>query len=369
MATVADADPAFVARQRALFDNLGSLRLASYSLRADWERYGDLARPSDRRRYPGAEDLALPVTEERYRIAGFDRADAAVEDLYYTFVRDDGGWKIAADDDLDRFGLFSARHLWDTGPLYVRRSEHFLLLGHPCAGAGACSEVPPSLLPLAERALDQVSRYWKSPWPRRTVVLVPAGEEELVRMLQATFDPENFVAFAYSTIDIEEGPSFTAPRIVFDPGSLLARPQDDVYSVLVHELLHVATRRASGPFVPIFIEEGFADYVGRDADPAALGFLKAEVAAGRFDGRLPRDREFTTGDATSIFRSYQESHSAIRYLVERWGLRRFLAFYENLGARRLEAGTARFHVDDAMRDVIGIGLRRFEAAWADSLQG
>ena len=74
---------AFRSPQRALFEHLAGVRLASYELRAAWERYGDLAGPAECARHPGAQAIALPVTEERYRIAGYDRW-RWVEDLYST---------------------------------------------------------------------------------------------------------------------------------------------------------------------------------------------------------------------------------------------------------------------------------------------
>jgi hypothetical protein len=137
--------------------------------------------------------------------------------------------------------------------------------------------------------------------------------------------------------------------------------------VLAHELLHIATRYSSGPFVPVFIEEGLADYIGNDGSAEALSFLASEVSGGIFDRALPRDFEFTTGTGTDIFRSYQESHSAVRFFLLRWGLKRFTRFYRELGSREVRAGTARYHLSDALEKVLGLGYERFQKLWADSL--
>ncbi len=207
------------------------------------------------------------------------------------------------------------------------------------------------------------------PWSRDVVVLVPADSAELASILQITYGPESYVAFAISSVSDKKGFSYVAPRIIFNQEALADRTDESAAAILAHELLHVATRGHSGPFVPIFVEEGFAELVGRSTDPDALSFLSSEIAAGLFDRRLPREDQFRIGDSFSIFRSYQEGLSAVRFFVDRFGLRRFVRFYLELGRRRVAAGTQRFHVEDAMRKTIGMGLGRFERAWADSLSG
>lgn len=353
MATVARDDAAFVVRQRGLFDNLDGVPLRSYQLKASWERAGDLATPALEARYDGAGDVALPVTEERYRISGYDE-DPALEDLYYTFVKRGGRWLIGGDDDLEPLGLLSARHLWDFGTIVTSSSEHFLVLEHPGAGLG------PGFLNLAESALTRVDGYWRVPWSRRVVVLVPSSEAELQRMLGVSFDVGDFVAFASSNPDPINGRG--AARIIASPVALGGRPSSDVEDVLAHELLHVATRAKSGPFVPAFIEEGFAEYVGRGGQPAQEpGFASA-------NGKLPTDSEFASGTQSDIFLRYQEARSAVAFFVRRFGFADFLRFYKRLGSRRVTAGTAGYHVDRTLRATIGIGYRTFEARWADSIE-
>lgn len=365
MATVG-GPPAFRARQGALFDNLSGVRLASYELRAAWERYGDLARAPDLKRYPGAEAVALPVTEERYRIAGFDRRPS-VEDLYYTFVRRDGRWRIESDSDLDDLALMTSRHLWDFGPVEAARSEHFLLLFHPCASGGECD--PQRLLGAAEEALARVDTYWSVAWLRRVVVLVPSTAQELARILQATFDVRDFVAFAFATVDPERDLALGGARVILNPEAFAGRSHGSTLGILAHELLHVATRASAGPFTPNFLEEGIAEFVGRGHGPGALAFFEADVASGVFDGRLPRDHEFLIGGGTQIYRQYQESLSAITYLVERFGRERLEELYLWLGRHRVALGTQRYWVDRAFRRTLGLSLRSFERAWARAAAG
>ncbi|MBA2426073.1 MAG: hypothetical protein H0V60_03205 [Actinobacteria bacterium] len=367
LSTIEDSSPAFVRRQRRLFDAMGGIDFDGYELRARWGRYGDLVRPSDRRRYPGASSVSIPLTEERYRIAGFDAEDAA-EDLFYTFVERDGRWLIAEDTDLDDIALFSARHLWDQGRLTSESSEHFLQLEHPCDGSD-CLELSGDFLALAERGVARVEAYWDGPWRKNTLVLVPGSTKELARMLQATIDLDNFVAFAYSTVDVENSFDYTGHRILLNPKAFQVESEDQVFTILAHELLHIATRDAAGPFMPVFVDEGFAEITAYDGDPEALAFFVAEQAAGNFDGKLPKDFEFNTGEGTDIYMSYQEAQSAVKFFTDEWGLATFNDFYRTLGAVDLAPGTTRYHLDRALNESTGLGYAEFQKQWASSING
>lgn len=352
--------------QLASFDRFAALPLLSYDLTARWDRYGDLARAGDAVRY-GGDAAAIPVTEERYRLGG--DASIVVEDIFFTFVRSDGEWSIAGDEDVADLGFLSARHPWDFGPVAADARGPFHVLSHPCVDSNPCAPPPRGFEDLATSALRRGRRFWPGPWPRQVVVVLPATATELARILQATFDPSKFVAFAVSTIDTAHGWRFTGPRIFIGANALAARTRGEVVGILAHELVHVATRRSSGPFVPTFVEEGFADYAGRNADPASLSYLRGIVAAGSFDRALPADHEFTVGDQTTIYRAYQEAHSAVKFFIDRWGAERFVRFYRRLGRMRRQAGTARRHLDRSLRVTIGMGLAAFERKWAVSIAG
>jgi hypothetical protein len=276
---------------------------------------------------------------------------------------------IGADTDLDDMTFFSARHLWDSGPLYTDRSEHFLLFAHPCNALSTkgCAAVGSDFLDLAEAGLSTLARYWDAPWQGKVVVLVPGSIDELERMIQSTFSLDSFVAFAYSTVDLDHGFDYTGHRIIPNPGEFQGRAGPSVQEILTHELLHVATRSEAGPFIPIFVDEGFADYVGHDADPGALAFFNSDVASGLFNGLLPDDYQFTIGSGTEIYRSYQKSQSAVRFFIQTYGLDAFIRFYRQLGAIEIVPGTARYHLDRILRRTTGLGFEGFQDAWASSI--
>ncbi|MFN2491114.1 MAG: hypothetical protein ABR529_15565 [Actinomycetota bacterium] len=366
MSTISRSDPGFVLRQRRLWRWAAHVPFSSYRLVARWSAYGDLARPSDETGHDGADAVAAPLTQERYRLGRFDRRPAR-DDLFLTFVKEGGRWLIASDSDFRSVGLASASHLWDYGPVIEQRSEHFSLLSHPCGARIGCASTVQGLLALAEQGMERVDRLWVAPWPHDVVILLPTTTAELGALVQATYDLDNFVAFASSSVDPDGGFDYGGHRILLNPPAFEGRDPSSTLTILAHELLHVATRAVSGPFVPTVIEEGIASYVGYDADPATLAYFEAQVDAGNFDGRLPQDYEFITGSGADIFMSYQEAQSAVAFFVERWGLRGFVEFYRRLGARAVAPGTARHQLDRALKATIGMGIDGFVDSWADSI--
>lgn len=355
LATVSPlASNSFRTRQAEWFDHLRQVPLASYSLEARWDVFGDLTRDRDERRYRRADRVALPLTQERLAIAGFDELPAA-EDVYLTFALYDGKWAVASDSDVDDLGLLSARGLWAFGAVETRTGEHFMLLEHPGADA------PDATLALAENALRRVDRFWGGKWRKRVPIVAPASEEELRRMLQLTVDLSDFVAFAYATVDDRRGGRFTGTRIVLNPDAMAGRSRSATFDVLVHELAHVAARRHAGPLTPLWVEEGLAEHVRSGGTGAPRG-------AGA-TGRLPRDADFQYGDVGTILQAYDEAHSAVGFFVDHYGLPEFRRFYRRLGRAGGGFGTQRYHLDRAMRATIGTSLRGFEGAWASSIGG
>ena len=355
MATIDRADPAFVRRQRLLFDGFQRIGLAAYRLEVTDRYWPELTTDLEVSEYGAAADPTVLHVEERYRLRGFD-PQPALDDLFLTFVRRGGEWLMASDTDLSDLTVYTARKLWEFGPIETQRSEHFLYVSHPdLRSAGG------AILASAEQALDIVIEAWPLPWSRRVVLLAPSTTGELRRIIQATFDLDVFVAFAYSSLDRAVDYDLTGHRVIFNWPNFSRYTEETQQSILAHELLHVATREDTGPMVPTFVEEGIADWVGG----SGLSSLIGRVDAGDFDRRLPRDHEFITGSSEDILLSYDESLAAATYAEQRYGIRAVARMYRLLGDVRLAVGTPVHHVHRAMRSALGTGLERFESGWAD----
>lgn len=351
------ADRAFVERQANLFDGFSTLGLASYETEvAEGFAPPGLATDRERSRYRGPVAI-LPI-EERHALQGWD-AEPALEDLILAFVRRPGGWRIASDTDLDDVTLWSARKLWEEGPIATRESEHFLFVSHPDL-TGAAGPV----LEAAEAGLEVVRDRWPLGWRPRVVILAPSTQEELGRLIQASFDLDAFVAFASSGVDREDGWDLNGHRIYLNWPRFSRYPQSAREAILAHELLHIATRDLAGPFTTTFVDEGVAEWVAG----ASTSILDARVAEGAFDRSLPEDVEFLTGTDAEIGLAYQEAYSAIRFAAEEHGGPAVAEFYRALGRVRVAPGTWRYHVGRAMRSAFGVGYGPFQRAWADHIE-
>jgi hypothetical protein len=360
LATIDHGDAAFVERQRNLFAGFRQLGLASYDLALTTRYWPELTTSKEVEGYGENADPRVFHVEERYRLRGYD-PQPALEDLFLVFVRRHDGWRIASDTPLDDLTMYSGRKLWENGPIDTRESEHFLYISHPDVASAA----GPTLA-LAERALEDVETRWPLPWHDRVPILAPSSTEELRRIIQATFDLDVFVAFAYSGVDRARSWDLVGHRIILNWPNFSRFPAETQESILVHELLHVATREYNGPAVATWVDEGVAEWVSGDVDWFHLG---EQVVEGTWDRRLPRDFEFITGDDADILGAYEESSSGARYAVQRFGIQEVAEFYRLLGRTRLAVGTSRYHVGRAMRAAWSLPFDGFESRWAEWVEG
>ncbi|MGH2698851.1 MAG: hypothetical protein ACRDJL_06585 [Actinomycetota bacterium] len=350
----------FRKQQAKVFDRLTSLRLGSYELRL---RMGekDRARRKHVRHYRRADDVFIPSIEERYRFKRYDDADF-VGSLFFTFVLRDGEWLIAADDDLKGRSR-SERNLWDFGPVKQTRGRNVTVIQHPCHRTG-CVEVGRSFLQLAENARRRVKERWRERWNGRVVVLVTSSRSEVRKIIDVNYGISNFVAFAYTRY---LGTGYSPARIVVDRATLAERSPDVIELVLTHEMAHVATRRASGPHIPLWVEEGLAEWVARPEGDDADRYYEQRVATGAVRPTLATDRQIRRGDADELFLHYQGSRTAVAYFIERWGYKRFVRFYKLLGDSHNESGGRAKHLRSTLRRVTGLTPRQFAVQWADSI--
>jgi hypothetical protein len=356
MDTVDPADAAFILRQERLFDGFQRLGLASYRLDLTTRLWPELTTSREVSRYgPNFEPHVFHV-EERYQLDGYD-PQPVLEDLFLTFIRRDDEWRVVSDTDLDDLTLYSSRKLWEFGPIITRESEHFLYVSQRDL-SGAADRI----LEACERALARVRERWPLRWPERVPVFAPSTTEELRRIIQATFDLDVFVAFAYSGLDRAEGWDLVGHRVILNWPNFSRYSDETQEDILTHELLHIATREYNGPAVSAWVDEAVAEWVSGDVDTFNL---VQRVEDGTFDQELPRDFEFITGTDSNILTSYEESSAAARFAVQRFGVDALAQFYRRVGRPRVAAGTSRYHVGAAMRAAWGISFTAFEDRWAD----
>ncbi|MEV7992416.1 hypothetical protein AB0O67_10955 [Streptomyces sp. NPDC086077] len=312
---------------------------------ADWSyRVTGLHRTGDR---------ATADAELRYRIDGFDKAPVAARRTL-GLARDAGGrWSVTSDRPAPR----SPEQLWDRGEVTAVRGEHTLVLG-----AGQSRETLETYADLGDRAVPAVSRAWGTDWSGRVVVLVPESLEAMAGLLASP--ASSYRGIAAVTTGETGAPRAPADRIIVNPEAYGVLGSVGKQVVLTHETTHVATRAHTGTGTPLWLSEGYADWIGyRDSGrtPAeAAPELARAVAAGDVPSVLPDDAAFGfTGDATALAQAYEGGWLAGRLIAERWGAGRLGEFYRAVAADGVDAATA---------DVLETTPQEFTALWQEYLR-
>ncbi|MGK5630491.1 hypothetical protein [Streptomyces sp. URMC 123] len=344
-AFLAAVDPAatdYRDRQRRLFDNLREVPLAEWRYRLT-RRGGFPPAP-----VPGGGRRVAVEVDLDHRIAGHDTAPVTAA-RRLTLTERDGRWYAAADSTT------GARPLWEQGPVDAVRGEHGLVLG-----VGQDPERLRALARAADRAVPAVDRAWRRPWARRVVLLVPASVAGMGQLLGAPAAGYRDIA-AVTTGEVGGSGAAPADRIVVNPEAYHSLGEEGREVVLTHEATHVATRSATSPATPLWLSEGFADWVGyrgtgRTAHQNAPALARA-VAAGRPPRELPADGDFAfSGGGERLALAYERGWLACEMIAERWGAERLVELYRTVGEGRAP-------LDAALRQVLGTGQEEFTASW------
>ncbi|MET9154064.1 hypothetical protein [Streptomyces griseoflavus] len=327
---------------RAGFDNLRGVPLADWSYRVTaLNRTGDTATAS--------ADL-------RYRVEGHDRAPVVTARSLALSRDREGRWSV----DSDRPARTSGEQLWDQGAAQAVRGERSLVLGvgQP---AGKLREYAA----LADRAVPAVSDAWGPEWPRRVVVLVPRSLEGMAGLLGSPASSYRGIAAVTTGATGTDGRG-PADRVIVNPDAFGLLGDAGRQVVLTHETTHVATRAHTSAATPLWLSEGFADWVGYrggDRAPAeAAPELAHAVSRGDVPEALPQDEDFGfSGDADGLARAYEGGWLACRLIAEHWGEERLRAFYRTVGAHESREGA----VEHALDTVLGTTPEAFTLQWHD----
>jgi hypothetical protein len=357
LATVDPTAEALVARQAALFDAVAEVPLARF----DYDVEPLSGRPADPvldERY-GRGKWWAPDVVLRHALEGFDEHPDR-DEQHLTFVHRDGAWLLGADDDFDAVGGRTQRAIWDGGPVQVARAPGVLVLGH--ADGALLRQVAET----TAAAIPRVSAVWGDGWPQQAVVLVPSTTAEMSSLLGAESDLSRIAAVA--SAEPGDGDA-VIDRVIVNPQNFGSLGDLGRRIVLTHEVTHLAVRPATGPAVPVWLAEGFADYVAYNGVDVSLRVaasdLRAEVQAGVIPAALPADDAFAGANPT-LASAYQQAWLAVRLLVEQYGEPAVLAAYRGLGAAPVGDRSAALAAE--LQEAFGIDPARLTADWQASLQ-
>jgi len=319
--------------------NADALRVGDFSVRYVDEDAGALAAGSD-------EWVAAVDTTWSFR--GFDRGVARTE-VSFTFRQDGDRASIVGIGGHDR-----RSPLWLTVPVSVRRGPGVLVVA--ASGAGQAERY----FRLATRAVTVVHRVVPH-WRRGLVVEVAASAEGLDAELDA--EPGEYDQIAAVTTTVSGSTAATIPVHVFvNPAVLGPLRPEGAQVVMSHEATHVATGAATAS-MPLWLVEGFADYVALRDVHLPLSVTAAQIAAQvRRQGppaSLPTDQEFDTA-TTHLGASYEAAWLACRTLAQLGSEDGLVAYYDAVEAGGDQART--------LHRIFGLSQRSFIRTWRMRLQ-
>lgn len=349
-AFVATANPRSLAARReaaVTYDNLTKMRLASYDTRYVAANVGGLTGQQQRKLGGGGWTADVEVS---WQLRGLDTGPAQLT-LTYTFVqRGDQAYVVSARNAAD-----ARTPVWLLGPLTVDRTPNSLLLALDDKAA-------PDLARLLRQAVGDVAAV--VPRARAGLVLLaPATGAQFEKLLGSQAGQYNGIAAVTTTADGLRTP--TSPVvIVTNPPVFDTLDPTGARVVISHESTHAATGAATSE-LPLWVAEGFADYVGIGAADVPVDVAAArELATVRNDGApktLPRDAEFGVG-VKHLNRAYEAAWLTCRFLAMQYGEQKLVQFYY---AVRDDPN----HLGRAFPRVLGTTEATFTRQWGTYLTG
>ena len=263
-----------------------------------------------------------------WRFSGFDREPVHAEVL----VAFDGTGPSAAVTGIG--GGDRRTPLWMTAPLEVRRAAQSLVL---VAGSAAEADRYAARAAAAVPAVRAVL----PDWPGGLVVEVPASAGDLDALLAA--EPGTYAGIAAVSATVDGTLTPVSPAHVFVNPDLyrdLGPVGEQV--VMTHEATHIATDAPVTTGVPLWLLEGFADYVALRGTDLPLtktaGQVIAQVRADGVPDALPGPAEFDAG-ATHLGAAYESAWLACLVVADLAGEGALLQIYDDV-RRGTEIGRA-----------------------------
>jgi hypothetical protein len=358
LSTADPGSPEFASRQARVFSNLTAVSFSDWS----YSYEGVASAPSANRVRELGGEVWVARVQAGYRLRGYDGATSSSEQ-FLTMVRRNGRWYVASTSDGD-----TVPQPWDLGRVRVVKGSHVLVLGT------ASLATLRGFAAAGDEAVGSVTHIWGRDWPRRAVLVVPRTEKEMGRLLQRPAGGLSQIA-AVTTGELAHGDHGVArsDRVVLNPAAFDRLGESGRRVVLAHEMTHVAVRSSTSAPVPIWLSEGFADYVGyHDVDlsrRAIAADVLALVRRGKGPRQLPGTDDFDP-TKTTIAPAYSGAWLACRLIAERYGERALVRLYRKTATTPVDE-----HGPDpdaalraAFESVLGTSVAEFTTAWRDDLR-
>jgi hypothetical protein len=283
-----------------------------------------------------------------WRFDGFDRHPVHEEVL------------VGFDEDGDRVGITSfgggdrRSPLWLTGPVEVRRSTDTLVIATSPSEADLVAGRADAAVPVVRDVLPR--------WDGRLVVEVPASEQALDAALAAEPGSYTDIAAVSASVDGTLTPDaelhvFVNPEVYDDLEPVGGQV------VMSHEATHVATAAPLTSDVPLWLLEGFADYVALHAVDLPIattaGQIIQQVRGSGAPDHLPGQPEFDQSDS-HLGAAYESAWVACLVLADTGGRAALVSLYEQVS----RGGD----LDGELQRLFGLSEAGLTARWRQRLR-
>ncbi|MFF2396721.1 peptidase MA family metallohydrolase [Nocardia sp. NPDC058114] len=258
------------------------------------------------------------------------------------------------------------RELQPYGPILVREvadgaAAPALLVAHPSHRADL--DVLEQQL---GRAISDVSAVWGTEWNRAPVVVVASTPAEFTALTRSAGATGADVAAVSLTGSYTPGTQPTDQRIVFNPDARRRVGNEGMATLLRHELTHLATRADTTDGAPLWMLEGFAEYVAQRDQQTTFSQIAPTLTTRLRGGALPTelvaDTDFTGVDAAY---AYESAWSTCAFLADRYGTAALTTLYKRL-ATGPQSPAAQ---DAAFTAVLGASRAELLDGWRAWLRG
>jgi len=294
-----------------------------------------------------------------YQVPGVDRGQRQASRTV-TLLASGDGWRIGR-----WLGPADAWEVFDIPALAVARSGSAIVAGDLPVDQLA------RLAGEAELAQRVVARVTRRPAP--TALLVAPVTERAAARLLGRSDPAALAQIAATTEGARPaGQPAPADRVVVNPAGMVRLNAQGRAVVLAHELTHVLIRATTAHDVPMWLSEGFAEYVAyRDTGLTPSLVARQLLDRVRTQGpppALPGPADFDPARG-ELAAAYQGAWIAVRRIARERGEERLLAFYAEIAG---SPGDARMTpqsvvVSRAFAGQVGDSEAQFVVLWRAEL--
>ena len=290
------------------------------------------------------------TVEVAWRVDGFDDRRAATEvDVDFA----DGGQKVSGVGDAQQ-----ATPLWLTGPVTVRRAPGAMVI------ATTPAKVADTLIAEARAAVARDRQVLGG--DPHLVIEAPRSVQELQRALGAQAPAYADIAGVTAPVDGNRVAG-TPVHVFINPVVFHTMKPIAAQVVVTHESVHAVTNAPLSGSAPLWLVEGFADYVALGSGPAArlplsrtAGQISAQVRKHGAPRALPADTDFSGNGGTDLGPTYEAAWLACVTIADHAGQDALIRLY-----RDVLGGTP---VEEALPQDTGLSLASLTDAWRSRLE-